>query len=121
MHILIVDDFEPWRNHIRSFLEQRPGFKIVGEAADGIEGVEKAAELQPDLILLDIGMPRLNGLEAAERIRKVSPRSKLLFVSVEKSAEVVEAALSVGAQAYIWKEEIASKLLPAIDALGLEE
>lgn len=120
MRILMVDDFVPWRNYLRSLLEARSDFKVVGEAADGVEGVEKAKELQPDLVLLDVGMPRLNGIAAAAQIRKISPKSAILFVSVETSPEFVEAALEAGAKAYVAKAEAGSKLLGVIDGLGLK-
>ena len=118
--ILLVDDSEPWRIALRSLLHERPGLRVVGEAVDGLEAVEKAQELQPDLVLLDIGMPRMNGVEAAKRIREVAPQSKMLFVSIEQSADFVEAALSTGAQGYIPKADVGSKLLPAIDDLRLK-
>jgi DNA-binding NarL/FixJ family response regulator len=118
--ILLVDDFEPWRIYLRSLLQERPGLKVVGEAVDGLEAVAKAQELQPDLVLLDISVPRMNGIEAAKRIREVAPQSKILFVSIELSADLEEAALSTGAQGYIPKVEVGSKLLPAIDDLFLK-
>jgi len=118
--ILLVDDSEPWRIYLRSLLHERPELKVVGEAVDGLEAVEKAQELQPDLVLLDIGIPRMNGIEAAKRIREVSPQSKMLFVSIERSADFVEAALSTGGQGYIPKADAGSKLLPAIDELFLK-
>jgi DNA-binding NarL/FixJ family response regulator len=121
IRILLADDFEPWRICLRSLLEGRPEFKVVGEAIDGLDAVEKAQELQPDVILLDISMPRLNGLEAAERIRAIAPQSKILFVSVERSADFAEAAIAAGAQGYIPKADIESKLLPALDALRLKK
>lgn len=116
----MVDDFVPWRNYLRSLLEARSDFKVVGEAADGVEGVEKAKELQPDLVLLDVGMPRLNGIASAAEIHKVSPKSAILFVSVETSSELVKAALAAGAKGYVAKAEAGSKLLAAIDGLGLK-
>ena len=94
---------------------------MVGAAIDGLDAVEKAQALQPDLVILDIGMPRLNGIEAAKRIRFVAPQSKILFVSVERSDDVVEAAMAAGAQAYIAKADVESKLLPALDALFLKK
>jgi len=94
---------------------------VVGAAIDGLDAVEKAQALQPDLVILDIGMPRLNGIEAAKRIRLVAPQSKILFVSVERSDDVVEAAMAAGAQAYIAKADVESKLLPALDALFLKK
>lgn len=89
----------------------------MGEAIDGLDAVEKAQELQPDVILMDISMPRLNGLEAAERIRAIAPQSKILFVSADRSGEFAEAAIAAGGQGYIPKTEVDSKLLPALDAL----
>jgi hypothetical protein len=82
-----------------------------------LEAVERAEELQPDLILLDIGLPRLNGIEAGRRIRKVAPNSKILFVSQELSADVVQEALDLGAQGYLLKDDAAGELLPAVDAV----
>jgi len=91
--------------------------QIVGEASDGLEAVQKAEEVQPDLIVLDVGLPTLNGIEAARRIRKLSPRSKILFVSQESSADVVEMALSLGARGYVAKTRIGIELVAAIDAV----
>ena len=96
VRILVVEDYEPFRRFVCSTLGKTPELQIIGEASDGLEAVQKAEELQPDLILLDIGLPTLNGIEAARRIRKLSPESKILFVSQESSADVVQEALSVG-------------------------
>ena len=115
--ILVVDDFKPWRRYIRGLLEQRTDLLVVAEAADGIEAIAKACEHQPDLVVLDIGLPRLNGIEAARQIHQVAPPSKILFVSIERSTEFIEEALNLGASDYIRKAEIGSKLLPAVDAL----
>jgi len=92
---------------------------IVGEVCDGLEAVQRAQELQPDVIVLDIGLPTLNGIEAARRIRKLSPESKILFVSQESSADVVREALSVGALGYVVKTRAGSDLLPAVEAVIL--
>ena len=92
----MVDDFEPWRHFVSSMLLIKPELQVVGEASDGLEAVQKAVELKPDLILLDISLPKLNGIEAARRIRKLAPESKIIFVSQESSADVVQEALSLG-------------------------
>lgn len=115
--VLLADDFKPWRLYLRGLIEKQPSLQVVDEAKDGLEAVEKAKRLQPDLILLDIGMPLLNGIEAARRIRQVAPRAIILMVSIEKSADFADAALDAGASGYISKAEVASKLLPAIDRL----
>jgi DNA-binding NarL/FixJ family response regulator len=82
-----------------------------------LEAVERAEELKPDLVLLDIGLPRVNGIEAGRRIRKISPNSKILFVSQESSADVVLEAFDLGAQGYLLKADAADELLPAVDAV----
>ena len=117
LRILLVDDFASWRSYVASVLQERECFEVVGEAADGQEAIEKATELQPDLILMDIAMPKLNGIEAARRIRDRAANSKIVFISLEISDELAEAAVAVGAQAYLAKREIRAKLLPTIDRL----
>lgn len=116
-----MDDFEPWRTYLRSVLVKRPELEVAGEAADGLQAIQKARELQPDLILLDIIMPRLGGIEAAQRIRQIAPHSAILFVSIEEGADFVQAAMDAGARGYIPKREVESKLLAAIDALHLND
>src|SRR5436305_303966 len=86
--VLVVEDSEHFRKFFRSTLRKRPELQIVGEVIDGLEAVERAEQVQPDLIVLDIGLPSLNGIEAARQIRKVSPKSKILFVSQESSTDV---------------------------------
>lgn len=115
--VLVVDDYEPFRRFITSTLEQQPEIQTIGEATDGLEAVRKAAELKPDLILLDIGLPGLNGIEAARRIRERSPESKILFCSENRSGDIVEEALSTGAVGYIAKSEAARDLLAAVRAV----
>ena len=94
-----------------------PALQIVGETSDGLEAVHKAEELQPDLIVLDIGLPTLNGIEAARRIRKLSPESKIVFISQESSADVVQEALALGALGYVVKAHAGSELLAAVEAV----
>jgi DNA-binding NarL/FixJ family response regulator len=117
VRILVVDDSEPFRHCIRSTLEGREDLRIVGVSSDGLEAVQKSEELQPDLILLDIGLPSLNGIEAAKRICKLAPKSKIIFLSLESSKDVVRGALSSGANGYIAKSDAASDLLVAVDAV----
>ena len=114
--ILVVEDFDRFRQFVVLSLRQKAEFQLIYEASDGLEAVERAEELKPDLILLDIGLPRVNGIEAARRIRKVSPNSKILFVSQESSADVVQEAFHLGAQGYLLKAD-ARELLPAVDAV----
>ena len=116
IRVLVVDDFEPWRRSTRLMLEQHPGFEVVGEVSDGLEAVRQAQELQVDLILLDIGLPSLNGIAAAKQIRKISPKSKKLFVSQESSWDVVREALSTG-EGYVVKTEAGRELLTAVDTV----
>jgi len=117
VRVLIVDDYEPFRAVVRSLLEERSKWLIVGEASDGLQAVRKAEELQPDLIVLDIGLPNLNGMEAARRIRKLSPESKILFVSQESAADVVQEALALGALGFVVKAHAGSELLTALAAV----
>jgi DNA-binding NarL/FixJ family response regulator len=93
------------------------GLQVICEVSDGIEAVSKAQELQPDLILLDVGLPGLSGIEAARQIRKLAPHSKILFVSQESSVDLIEEALSLGAMGYVIKAHAASELLTAVDAV----
>jgi len=115
--IIVVDDYDPFRRFICSTLRKRPELQIVGEVPDGLEAVQKAEELQPDLIVLDIGLPSLNGIEAARRIRKLSPKSKILFVSQESSADLVQEALALGALGYIVKADAGKELLTAVNVV----
>jgi DNA-binding NarL/FixJ family response regulator len=117
VHILVVDDFAPWRQRIRSILELRTEFQIVGEASDGLEALHKAEELKPDLILLDIGLPELNGLEAENRLGQLVPTAKVIFVTAISDVDVVQTALGNGAHAYVLKVDAARELLPAINAV----
>src|SRR5690242_17151035 len=98
-------------------LQARAEFRIVGEALDGMEAIQKAKDLQPDLILLDIGLPKLNGIVAAGQIRIFAPAAKLLFVSLESSSAIVKEALRLGARGYITKLRAQADLIPAIEAV----
>jgi DNA-binding NarL/FixJ family response regulator len=113
--VLVVDDFEPFLRFVCAALEKRVDLQIVGGASDGLEAVQKAVELKPDLILMDIGLPSLNGIEAARQIRKLVPESKIIFLSQESSADVVQEALSVGAWGYVVKARAARDLVAAVE------
>ena len=112
-----MDDFGRWCSVVCSMLQKQPELQVIGEASDGLEAVQKAQELQPDLILLDIGLPKLNGIEAAWRIRKVSTKSKILFVSQESAGEWVREALRAGADGYVVKADAGRELLTAVNAV----
>lgn len=117
VRVLVVEDFAPFRQFIASALAKRSDLQIVGEASDGEEAVQKAKELQPDLVLLDIGLPTQNGIEAAQQIRQVASESKIIFVTQESSADVVQKALNSGAQGYVAKTKAATELLAAAEAV----
>jgi|SRR5215469_10683149 len=116
LRILVVDDFAEWRVRVRSMLQARPEWKVIGEACDGLEAVQRTTELQPDIVLLDIGMPILNGIEAAKRIRQDSPSSRIIFVTQENDADIRSEALATGAERYLLKANAMEELLPAVEA-----
>jgi DNA-binding NarL/FixJ family response regulator len=117
VRVLVVDDYEPFRRFLCEKLEARPELQVIGEASDGFQAVQKADALQPDLILLDIGLPKLNGIEAAHRISRLVPSAKILFISQESDTDVVAAALSNGAKGYLRKQNANSELLSAVEAV----
>jgi DNA-binding NarL/FixJ family response regulator len=121
VRIVVVDDFEPWRRTIVSTLEEDPEIEVIYQGSDGLEAVEKCQELQPDLVVLDVGLPKLNGLEAARQIRAVSPDTKILFLSMHRSPDVIREALRLGAAGYLLKENALLHLLPAAKAAILGE
>jgi len=116
VRVLVVDDYEPFCRLVRSIL-QRADFQIVEQASDGLEAVRKAEDLQPDLILLDIGLPKVSGIEAAKQMRELTPHSRILFLSQESDSEIVQEALNLGALGYVHKPRAQSELLPAINAV----
>jgi DNA-binding NarL/FixJ family response regulator len=112
-----VDDFAPFRCFVLSTLQKQPEFQIIGEASDGLEAVQKAEDLQPDLILLDISLPSLSGSAAARLMLKLSPKAKVLFLSENRSSEITKATLRAGAVGYVVKSDAASELLPTVEAV----
>jgi len=117
VRVLVVDDFEPFRRFVCSTLAQSPGLQVVGEGSDGLEAVQKTEELKPDLVILDIGLPRLNGIEAARQIHRLTPESRIIFLSQESSPDVVQVALNLGAWGYVMKTRAGSDLLAAVDTI----
>lgn len=118
--ILVADDQEPVRRRVCSTLMARSDFEVCGEAANGKEAVEKFKELKPDLVILDITMPQMNGLEAARAIHSVSPKTPVLILSVHKSKQLIEEARRIGVRGYITKEDAVQSLIPAVDAIFQE-
>jgi DNA-binding NarL/FixJ family response regulator len=119
--VLVVDDYEPWRKYVRSVLTRQPGFEVLGEVSDGLKAVHKAEELQPDLILLDLSLPSMHGIDAARLMRRVAPCSKILFLSENRHPEVAEAALGAGGHGFVVKSDCGRELLVAIMAVLREE
>jgi len=119
LRILIADDHELARRGIRSVLESHGGWEVCGEAKDGREAVEFAANLKPDLILLDIGMPNLNGLEAARQILAVSPNVAILILTMHDTDSVVREVLRAGARGFVLKSDAGRDLIAAVEALEL--
>jgi DNA-binding NarL/FixJ family response regulator len=115
LKILVVEDFEQFRQFVVSTLQQRAEFQVLG-ASNGLEALRKAEEQRPDLVVLDIGLPGLDGIEVARRLRKLSAPPKIVFVSQESSPELVREALSLGALGYVHKLRAGSDLLPAVEA-----
>lgn len=119
VRVLIVEDFGPFLQFICSTLGERHDLQVIGKVSDGLEAVREAVELKPDLILMDIGLPSLNGIEAARQIRSLVPKSKIIFLSQESSADVVEEAMSLGASGYVVKTCAGVDLHAAVNAMIL--
>jgi DNA-binding NarL/FixJ family response regulator len=117
LRILVSDDYADWRRQVRLVLQARPEWQVISEASNGLDAVQKARDLKPEIILLDIGLPKLNGIEAARRIRQLSPNSKIIFLSQNNDLDMVRAALNTGARGYVRKTDVKRELLPAVDAV----
>jgi DNA-binding NarL/FixJ family response regulator len=117
VRILLVDDFEPCRTLVSLILKDQPGYQIVGEAADGLEAVQRALELNPDLVVLDMGLPGLNGIEVARQIRNCSPGSTILFLTGNHDPEIARQALYAGARGYVHKFDVVAELAAAANAV----
>ena len=121
IRILLVDDHERFRRYVFSMLQEQANVHIIGEAEDGLQAVKQAEALQPDVIVLDIGLPGINGIEAARQIGKIAQKARIIFLTQESSPQVVQEALTQGAWAYIIKAEAGAKLLPAVEAVSRGE
>lgn len=116
IRVLIVDDFVEWRLFVSRAIGEIVNLQIVGEACDGVEAVQKATDLKPDLAVLDIGLPKLNGIEVAREIRKLCPECRIVFLTENPSKDVIEECFRAGACGYIVKSSGANELVPAIKA-----
>jgi len=121
IRVLVAEDYPPFRRFLASTMQNTPELQIICEVEDGPEAVQKAGLLQPEVVVLDIGLPRLNGIESARQIRNISPKSKILFVSQESSADIVQAALETGAKGYVVKVDAGRELIPALQAVLRDE
>jgi DNA-binding NarL/FixJ family response regulator len=117
IRVLVADDFAPFRRFICATLGKRKDLQVICEAADGLEAVQQADQLKPELIVLDVGLPKLNGLVAARQICELSPDSKILFVSQETSPDVVQEAFDAGALGYVGKTKAGTDLLAGVEAV----
>src|SRR5580692_10173211 len=121
LRILVADDHHVVRTGLRALLESKSGWQVCAEAANGREAVEKASALKPDVAVLDIGMPLLNGVEATRQIHKLSPQTEVLILTMHDSDLLVQEVLEAGARGYILKDDADRNLLAAVDALRRHE
>ena len=117
IRVLVVEDNSFWQEIIVRKLQEQANLQVIAVVADGLEAVHNAEELQPDLMLLDIGLPRLNGIEVAKRVRKMAPAVRILFVSADSCSDIIREALRLGALGYVYKPNVGSDLLPTIQAV----
>jgi DNA-binding NarL/FixJ family response regulator len=121
IRVLVVDDHETVRRGICTLLRSDPDIEVTCDVADGLQAVRKAKQVQPDVIVLDITMPKLDGLKAAVRIRKVAPQTEIVFLSQHDSLESVRQALRAGGRGYVVKSDAAKELIPAVRAAKNKE
>jgi len=117
VHILLADDHEVVRKGLRALLETQPGWKVIAEATDGREAVQKAQSMHPDVAIVDIGMPSLNGLEATRQIVKKAPRTRVLVLTMHDTNPLIQQVVKAGARGYVLKSDVASDLVSAVEAL----
>ena len=118
LRIMVADDHEVVRRGLRALLETRPGWQVCAEAADGRDVLKKTSELKPDVIVLDIAMPNLNGLEATRQLLKTDPEAKVLILTLHDSEQVIRDVLSAGARGFLLKSDAARDLVAAVEAIG---
>ena len=118
LRILVVDDHEPFRRYVSSTLQEQANVAIIGEAEDGLQAVQQAKALQPDVIILDIGLPGLNGIEAARQVRQVASQARIIFLTQETSSEVRAEAWALGAWGYVIKMQAGTELIAAVQAVS---
>jgi len=118
IRVLLVDDHEPFRRYVCTMLQERPNIQIIGEAEDGLQAVRQAGDLQPDGILLDVGLPGISGVEVARQILESTCTARIIFLTQESSPEVVQEAFDLGAWGYIIKAQAGAELLPAVGAVS---
>ena len=116
VRVLLADDYEPFRRCVSSLFLKHPGWKIIAEVSDGLEAVKKAQELNPDLVLLDLLLPTINGVEAANRIRQTAPATKIIFITAYQDSELMQTVFRNQAEGYILKWEVMRDLFPAVEA-----
>jgi DNA-binding NarL/FixJ family response regulator len=119
--ILVVDDFLPWQQFVVTHFESETDLQVVAVVSDGLQAVQKARELQPDLILMDVSMPGMNGFQATRQIRTISPGSKILFLSEHRGPDLIQAAFDAGGSGYVLKSDSVSDLIPGIRAVLLDQ
>jgi DNA-binding NarL/FixJ family response regulator len=116
VRVLLADDYEPFRRCVSSLFLRQPGWKIIGEVSDGLEAVKKTQELNPDVVLLDLSLPKIDGVEAANRIRRTAPATKIVFITAYQDSELMQTVLRNQAEGYVLKWEIMRDLVPAVEA-----
>lgn len=117
VRLLVVDDFRLWQECVQAHLEGHPEVQIVGFASNGLEALQKVKDLQPDLVLLDISLPKLNGIETARRIGQLNPRCKIIFLTGQLQPEIVLEALEAGGWGYVYKKDASTELLLSLESV----